>query len=401
MRIHTHDGKPGYLGYCANVHPGESLADVLHAVRALASDVRRQLGTDTLSLGLWLSRRSADELAARGCSELQRVLADAGIFVVTLNGFPYGNFHAEVVKRQVYHPDLCSAERRTYLSTLAKILTQLLPEDASEGTISTLPIGHRDEPLDMREPTAATRERASLAAAEQLCLLSTELAALRAKTGKSIRVCLEPEPGCWLETTDDAVQFWRQTLPEAARRVGIAEASISQHLGLCYDTCHQAIAFEDPAQSIRALTDAGVTIGKAQLSSAIEVPNPSDPKALARLATFREPRFLHQVRARLADGTLWAADDLGSIDALPTTDPLRVHFHVPIHRESVGDIATTRPFLLAALDQLSALAKLPHLEVETYTWTVLPENERPKTDAELTRGLANEIAFVKSALSGQ
>jgi hypothetical protein len=402
MRIHTHDGKPGFLGYCANVHPGESLADVLHAVRVLASDVRKQLGTDTLSLGLWLSRRSADELAARGCSELQRALADAGIFVVTLNGFPYGNFHAEVVKRQVYHPDLCSLERRSYLSTLAKILAQLLPEDASEGTISTLPIGHREEPLDLREPSAstsaATRERASQAAADQLCLLVTELAELRAQSGKSIRICLEPEPGCWLETTDDAVQFWRRALPEAAQRSGVSEDLIAQHLGLCYDTCHQAIAFEDPARSIRALNAAGVTIGKAQLSSAIEVPNPGDARALAKLATFREPRFLHQVRARQGDGTLWGADDLGAIDALPTTDPLRVHFHVPIHRESVGEIATTRPFLLAALEQLGALSKLPHLEVETYTWSVLPESERPKTDAELTRGLANEIAFVRSSL---
>ncbi|HTU63247.1 MAG TPA: hypothetical protein VMF89_32525, partial [Polyangiales bacterium] len=240
MRIHTHDGKPGFLGYCANVHPGESLADVLHAVRALASDVRKQLGTDALSLGLWLSRRSADELAAHGCNELQRALADAGIFVVTLNGFPYGNFHAEVVKRQVYHPDLCSPERRTYLSTLAKILVQLLPEDASEGTISTLPIGHRDEPLDLLERGDASRQRASQAAAAQLCLLTTELAALRAQTGKSIRICIEPEPGCWLETTDDAVQFWQHTLPEAARRAGVTEALIAQHLGLCYDTCHQA-----------------------------------------------------------------------------------------------------------------------------------------------------------------
>lgn len=399
MRIHTHDGKPAFLGYCANVHPGESLADVLHAVRTLASQVRAQLATGELSLGLWLSRRSADELAARGCGELQRALAEAGIFVVTLNGFPYGNFHAEVVKRQVYHPDLCSAERRSYLSTLARILTELLPEDANEGTISTLPIGHRDEPLDLREPSTATRERASRAAAEQLCLLTTELAQLRAHTGKSIRICLEPEPGCWLETTDDAIQFWRETLPEAARRTGIAESLIAQHLGLCYDTCHQAIAFEDAERSIRALQEAGVVIGKAQLSSAIELQSPSDPQALARLASFREPRFLHQVRARQSDGSLWALDDLGSVEALPTTDPLRVHFHVPIHRESVGNISTTRPFLLAALAQLSALAVLPHLEVETYTWSVLPEHERPKSDAELTRGLANEIAFVKNVLS--
>jgi hypothetical protein len=394
MRIHTRDAKPAFLGYCANVHPGESLADVLHAVRELASSVRMQLSADTLSLGLWLSQRSAAELAARGCSELQQALAQAGIFVVTLNGFPYGNFHAEVVKRRVYHPDLCSPERRTYLSQLARILAQLLPPDAAEGSISTLPIGHRDERLDVDLPQA----RAAEAAADQLCQLTLELAQLYSETGKSVRICLEPEPGCWLESTGDALQFFTRTLPEAARRARVAEKLIQQHLGLCYDTCHQAIAFEDARESLRALTRAGVTIGKAQLSSAIELPKPSDPEALAQLATFQEPRFLHQVRARQADGTLWAADDLSPIAALPTTDPLRVHFHVPIHRESVGNIQTTRPFLLAALRELSALPQLPHLEVETYTWSVLPAAERPKNDAELTRGLANEIAFVRDAL---
>jgi hypothetical protein len=402
MRIHTRGGKPAFLGYCANVHPGETLADVLHAVRALASSVRTRLATDQLSLGLWLSQRSAAELAARGCSELRDALREAGIFVVTLNGFPYGNFHAEVVKRQVYHPDLCSVERRTYLGQLARILAELLPPDADEGTISTLPIGHRDEPLDLAPGqvthAAATREQASRAAAAQLCQLTIELAALHAQTGKSIRICLEPEPGCWLESTDDAVAFFSRTLPEAARQAGVPDALTARHLGLCYDTCHQAIAFEDPATSLRALEQAGVTIGKVQLSSAIEVPNPLAPRALEQLATFREPRFLHQVRARTSDGTLWAADDLGSVDALPTTDPLRVHFHVPIHRDTVGDIATTRPFLLGVLEQLTALDRLPHLEVETYTWSVLPEAERPKNDAELTRGLANEIAFVSTAL---
>jgi sugar phosphate isomerase/epimerase len=393
MRIHTVDGKPGYLGYCANVHPGESLGDVLHAIRALASGVRKQLSTEALSLGLWLSQRSASELAASGCDELARTLRDAGIFVVTLNGFPYGNFHAEVVKRQVYHPDLCSQQRQTYLLQLARILAQLLPVDAQEGTISTLPIGHRDEPLDV---TGAGD--ASVAAADRLCQLTQQLAQLRDETGKSIRVCLEPEPGCWLETTDDAIAFFSEALPAAAKRAGIAESLTKQHLGLCYDTCHQAIAFEDPETSLRALTRAGITIGKAQLSSAIEVANPDDPRARAELATFREPRFLHQIRARRSDGSLWAADDLDELEALPRTDPLRVHFHVPIHRESMGIIATTRPFLVAALRELTQLPQLPHLEVETYTWTVLPEAERPKNDADLMRGLANEITFVREAL---
>jgi hypothetical protein len=147
------------------------------------------------------------------------------------------------------------------------------------------------------------------------------------------------------------------------------------------------------------LARAGICIGKAQLSSALEVPNPGDPAAQAQLAAFREPRFLHQIRARAQDGQLWQADDLDQLSSAPQDRPLRVHFHVPIHREQVGHIRTTREFLLEALPELLSQPTLPHLEVETYTWSVLPEAERPKTDAELVRGLAKEVAFVRDTIA--
>ena len=401
MRIQLPTGQSGFLGYCANVHPGESLADVHAAIRTYGSGVRQALGAGELSVGLWLSRRSLNELEAmdtRGTSgtrALVESLQAAGVCVVTLNGFPYGNFHEAVVKRKVYHPDLCSYERRIYLSSLARVLSELLPADAHEGTISTLPIGHRGEPRDDERRSVEVSE----AAAAQLCELCQELATLADAHGKPIRICLEPEPGCWLESTADALRFFTETLPRVARQRGVARALYERHLGLCYDTCHQAICFEDPEASIAELTRAGVPIGKAQLSSALEIARPSEPRALEELMRFQEPRFLHQVRTRDHDGVLWAADDLDQLEGLPREAPWRVHFHVPIHRAVVSDVATTRPFLERALQPLAALSPAPHLEVETYTWTVLPEAERPQDEPALISGLAREITFVRQALA--
>ncbi|MET0389577.1 MAG: metabolite traffic protein EboE, partial [Polyangiales bacterium] len=372
MRFRSRQGRAGFLGYCANVHPGESLESVLQAVQTFGPGVREALAVPALSLGLWLSDASLRALQAGGSETLKRALDAAGVFVVTMNGFPYGNFHADVVKRQVYHPDLGTPQRREYLRGLAEVLCQLLPADAAEGSISTLPIGHRDEPLahDGLPPSAAAdaRVHASSVAAAQLCRLCDELARLRDATGKSIRICLEPEPGCWLESTDDALRFFTDTLPAAGRQHGVSRERLEQHLGLCYDTCHQAVCFEDAAESLTRLTRAGVRIGKAQLSSALELTQPSAPEQKAELLRFAEPRFLHQARSRDAAGVLHGVDDLDQLSALPDDHPWRVHFHVPIHRERFGVLGTTRPFLEAALPLLAALDPLPHLEIETYTW---------------------------------
>ncbi|HMJ14371.1 MAG TPA: hypothetical protein VK524_23305, partial [Polyangiaceae bacterium] len=206
------------------------------------------------------------------------------------------------------------------------------------------------------------------------------------------------EPGCVLETTEQAVQFFTRDLPRAAARLGTNPALLARHLGVCYDTCHQAVVFEDAHASIDALMTAGIHIGKVQLSSAIELREPSSELARAELATFSEPRFLHQVRARRADGSVAAVDDLPDIAALPLDSPWRVHFHVPIHRALVGHLSTTRGFLEQALQAFLNLPRLPQLEVETYTWSVLPESERPKTNDDLIRGLAAELRWARGAL---
>ncbi|HEX4352780.1 MAG TPA: metabolite traffic protein EboE [Polyangiales bacterium] len=400
MRIET-NGQRGWLGYCANVHPGESLRSVLHAIEHFGRGVRRELGVDRLALGLWLSRAALTELEHVGTAPLMAALAEAGIAVVSLNGFPFGDFHAEVVKRAVYHPDLGSDRRREYLLGLAGVLAAVMPADVEEGTISTLPLGHREEALDgSAADGGGVVERALAAerAALQLCRLAVELARLRDRTGRAIRICLEPEPGCWLESTRDAIEFFTERLPKSAEQLGTPSGLLRDHLGVCYDTCHQAIVFEDAARSIEALHGAGIRIGKAQLSSAIEIVDPGDPAAREELMRFAEPRFLHQVRTLAADGGVLGVDDLPAAMTLPTDRPFRVHFHVPIHRARIGRLTTTRPFLESALASLAKLPELPHLEVETYTWSVLPERERPTSDRELMRGLADELRWAEGAL---
>jgi hypothetical protein len=397
VRIRSSAGQAGLLGYCANVHPGESLSAVLHAVSHFAAGVRAELGVDQLALGLWLSRSALHELEHTGVAPLTAALENAGIYVGSLNGFPYGDFHAEVVKRRVYHPDLGSDARRAYLLGLARVLAAIMPSDLAEGTISTLPVGHRAEAPDTAAADSGWPGRAERAAL-QLCRLCQDLARLRDQTGRSIRICLEPEPGCWLETTRDAIAFFTQQLPRTARQLGVPGAVLDQHLGVCYDTCHQAVCFETAGESIAALQAAGIRIGKAQLSSAIEVSDPSDPELLEALMRFDEPRFLHQVRALRDDGSLASADDLSEVASLPRDRAWRVHFHVPIHRALLGRMATTRPFLAEALPALCALPQLPQLEVETYTWSVLPGAERPRSDRDLMRGLADELRWAHATL---
>jgi sugar phosphate isomerase/epimerase len=409
MRLGLADGRMALLTYSGNVHPGERLDDVLAALDAAAA-VRGELGLDRMAAGPWLSRAAVDQLAAAGGAErLADELGRRGLEVFTLNGFPYGNFHAPVVKRAVYHPDWTTEERRAYTLALAEILAHLLPRDVAEGTISTLPLAHRGEVDDAGE--AGERARA------QLVRVAADLARLADRTGRRIRVACEPEPGCLLETTADAIAWW-QALPAAARRAGVGEDLVRDHLGLCFDTCHQAVAFEDAAASLDALAAAGVPVGKVQLSSALVIRAPGSPEGRAALDRFAEPRFLHQVRAQVPGG-LAAADDLDQVDdaGLPRDRPWRVHFHVPIHRAAVGGVETTRGFLAEALAWLRAPGRaLPHLEVETYTWTVLPAAERPRAQptsgrqpasmlqggapeaAALAQGIAAELAWARQEL---
>ena len=361
MKLVSSDGRTAHLGYCFNVLPGETVAELVQQIHRICGPVRRRLGVDRLGVGLWIAQPAAFDLDASkwDLRDLKEALDAEGLYCFTLNGFPYGGFHGPRVKELVFLPSWADGARIAYTATLASILAKLLPDDLDGGSISTVPLG----------PSFVDRDNA-LAGVRRA---SQHLADVTRRTGKRMTLAIEPEPGAKVERASDL----------AAMLAGLG------NVGVCLDTCHAAVVDEDPRAAFETLRAAGVPCAKIQISSALVAAEPGKPEVRAALAAFAEPRFFHQVRCA-GGGTMDLPEALAGLD---TSSPWRIHFHVPVHREDIGSFATTRdriaPVIQAALD---APGPLPHLEVETYTWSVLPAESPARR--ELVQGLREELDFV-------
>lgn len=380
------------LGYCTNVHPGRSVAEVEGGLDRYTVPVARGFGRP-LAAGLWLAEPVVRELLlsrdvlAQFSDGLQR----RGLTCHTLNAFPYGDFHSERVKENVYLPDWSDPRRLAYTEQCAIALAAFL-QDGIDGSISTVPLGFKgfSHPANFLETCAA-----------QLIECARRLAALYDRTGKLIRLAIEPEPLCVLETTAEAIEFFHQ-LWRRADAQGAAEA-VRTHIGLCYDVCHQAVEFEDARESIRALDRAGVRINKVHISCAIQLDNPSlNSEGRTALMRYVEPRYLHQTIARSSAGRIARLTDLTTqfvSDPGPefaAAPAWRIHFHVPVDADRLGPLGTTRAALIDALPAVAALNYAPHLEVETYTWEVLPG----AGSGDLVDGLTRELLATDELLAG-
>lgn len=369
--------------YCTNVHPCRALADVPQMLDRHALAVRDRCDF-AISVGLWLPEAA---VAAPGAAAtVADALAARGLSCHTLNAFPFGDFHGARVKEQVYLPDWADPRRLDYTLACARLLAALLPP-GGEGSISTLPLGFKG--FDHSAGFSA-------AASDKLLACALQFAEIEAATGRCIRLAIEPEPCCLLETTAETVAFFDGLFARVAA-LGL-EPVARRHLGVCYDVCHQAVEFEDAREAIAALTTAGIRINKVQVSCAIEVPDPTDPVQREALAAYVEPRYLHQTFARDAGGTLHRAVDL-TADLLADASwqaraPWRVHYHVPVDAERIGPLHTTRGELARALAAIGALDYAPHLEVETYTWPVLPGADV----IDLATGIAREMIATRALI---
>ncbi len=378
------------IGYCSNVHPGEGLDEVLGIIERGVGAVRAARGLTRMRAGLWLSHAAVEALAETGARSRFRARLDGqGIRLHTLNAFPYGDFHAESVKEAAFLPDWSDERRLRYTLAAAETLAECLPLDADEGTISTVPLG-------LRAAWSGEKENAALG---HLLTLAQALDEILERTGRAVRVCLEPEPGGALERTDQAIAFFDRWLLPAADALRVPRDVVRRHLGICYDVCHQAVMFEDAARSLARLLDAGVPVGKIQISSALEAP---DAGAVRALADYAEPRYLHQVRVPGRERLYGAPDlPLALADArLPDDRPWRAHFHVPVNAERFEHgLTSTQGEVLKVLDFLAAHRTFrPHLEVETYTWQVLPEHRRPRDERALAQGIVSEIEWVEAEM---
>ncbi|NBB96545.1 MAG: metabolite traffic protein EboE [Planctomycetes bacterium] len=359
---------PLHLTYCLNVHPAETWPETFEVIRTHPSAVRKALATRVdlpggpFGLGLRISDLASRQLLDTdgGMEQLHDLLGVESLYVFTINGFPFGQFHNTGVKSDVYAPDWRSDQRRAYTCRLADILARLLPEGAS-GSISTVPVSY--------DPWM-TGDADRAAAGEQLARTAEYFRRLAGETGRRILLALEPEPDCTVGTTSQAITFFGDSLLRNASD----EATVRRHIGLCVDTAHCAVEFERPAEAIAKLQQAGIAVAKVQLSAALEAD--AGDQAFRALADFDERVYLHQVRVRAPGGALLRFEDLGpalACDAARRDGATwRVHFHVPLFWAGGDVLRSTRPLLDADLAEQLAGGACPHAEIETYTFGVLP-----------------------------
>jgi hypothetical protein len=375
------------LAYCTNVHAGPDLDRAVANLERHALEVKRRHSSGApMGVGLWLAAQGARQCLREGrVGWLRDWLATRGLVPFTFNGFPYGDFHQRVVKHAVYVPTWWQRERLDYTLDLIAILDGVLPPGIT-GSISTLPIawGKVQASPDLLPQ-----------AGRNLIAVADHLARLEQRSGRLVHLCIEPEPGCVLDTAADVVAFFeRHLLPHGDER------RIRRYLRVCHDVCHAAVMFEDQADVLRAYRSAGIAVGKVQVSAAVgldllALPEEDRGAALVQLKGFVEERYLHQTMVRPQAGfapTFF--EDLPAALAAPLGVEYRTHFHVPIYLERFGRLDALQRPILDCLAELRP-GECEHFEAETYAWGVLPAELQVK---ELAEGIAREMDWLRAAM---
>lgn len=392
-------GQP-HLTYCTNIHHGETWSEIDAALQRHLPAIKQQISPHArMGVGLRLSALAARELAEpSACASFSRFLETGGFYVFTINAFPYGNFHGERVKERVYEPDWRTLERLRFTADAAGVLAKLLPE-GDAGSISTVPGGFRacvTTPEDVRT------------IAEGLGRAAAHLDRLFETTGKTIALAIEPEPACFLETTDEAIQFLEDHVFAGAGAElfaslsGVApsraEEALRRHIGLCFDVCHSAVEFEDPVAALDRVYAAGISVAKLQLSAALAA-DADTPDLEHLLERFDDGVYLHQVVER-RDGALTRYTDLPEALTAARHGALggewRIHCHVPVFLDGFEGLGSTQANLREVLALCRRRAVSPHLEVETYTWNVLPAGAR---NSDLSDDIVRELRWIRSELA--
>jgi sugar phosphate isomerase/epimerase len=367
-----------HLTYCTNIHPGDGWRAVEANIHRYAPRLKEQLSpARPFGLGLRLSAREARELrTGSALAEFRAWLDDHDVYVALINGFPYGPFHGTPVKAEVYAPDWRTTERVEYTLDLIQILQQLLPSGLNGG-VSTAPLTYKAWMRNGDPDALATMAR-------NVGRVAVALRQARDERGVYLHLDIEPEPDCLLETSAETIAFFEQSLlPLGGAYVrdalGIsaaeAEAALLEHVQVCFDCCHFAVEYEDPAVALQRLAAAGLRIGRVQLSSAIDVALPPSQasQVLDRLRPFADSTYLHQVIER-EGGHLRHYPDLGEAleSRAATGREWRIHFHVPLFTADYDGLGSTQAYVRRVLELALRAPFTTHLEIETYTWDVLP-----------------------------
>lgn len=368
-----------HLTYCTNIHPGQDWASTFESLVEYLPIIKNKISKgQPFGIGLRLSNKASEELAmSDNLPKFNSWLIKNGLYVFTMNGFPYGNFHNEVVKDKVHEPDWTTRDRVNYTIRLFEQLAFLLPEGISGG-ISTSPISYKHWHKNTEKKRSVLEK-----GAVHMTELILKLHDLEVRTSKYLHLDIEPEPDGMLENTEDFLNFYHNFLIPIAKKELIKYLDVSEdrakelvlrYCTLCYDICHFSLAYEEPAHTFEKLKNAGIKIGKIQVSAALKVKfDTSDKdKIWESLAQFDEPTYLHQVTENTNEGVKTYNDLPFVLKNKPDVSELRAHFHVPIFLESFEELYSTQDHILKVITILRENMITEHLEVETYTWEVLP-----------------------------
>jgi hypothetical protein len=393
----------GSLTYSTLVHPGDTWELMNESVRQFCPIVKKAFSPDAaFAVSLRLSGASAQRLLndAEERENLKTFLTAEDMYVMTVNAFPYGPFKGGMVKEQVYEPDWTTDTRVAYTTAVAEVLADIVPESV-EPSIQTAPLAFRPNVTGPEYVAAFTNNVLQVAA---------NLVDIERRTGRYVKLAIEPEPACFLTSIEETVAYFNEHLYSGkaaatlARMSGLAlsqaHGALRRHLGVVFDICHQAVEFEDIPESLSALSNAGIPVFKLQEAAALWIPD-VNVDTVAELERYADTIYLTQT-TQLRDGEitrfLGIEDAVAAWRANPGRCEWRTHFHVPVFLDDLGPFRTTRFAIEDALRVHAAAPVSDHLEIETYTWDVLPEHLK---DADITTYVTRELEWVANTLRAE
>ena len=393
-------GSLGHLTYSTLVHPGDTWEEMWHSLTTYVPAVKKRVCPDKpFGVSLRISGKSAGRLTgdAKERAKLKAFLADNDMYLYTVNAFPHGAFKGERVKEQVYEPDWRTDQRALYTMQVADILAEVAPAGIAP-SIQSPPCGFKPRVTGPDVVDAYTR---------QVLRVVAHLVRLEERTGRTVTLALEPEPFCFMEITSEVVDYFTHHLyadksaealaKETGLPVARAHAELRRHLGIVYDICHQAVEFEDISASLASLVAAGIPIFKLQEAAALRVPVVTQ-ELVDALTPFADTVYLTQTIEK-RDGRLTRYLNLEDAFAAWKKNPgpreWRTHFHVPVFLDDLGMFKTTRFAIEEALRFHKANPVSKQLEIETYTWDVLPAHLKT---GDITDYVVRELEWVQSQL---
>ena len=391
----------GHLTYSTLVHPADDWEQLYHSLVTYLPKVKARIaGNKSFGVCIRLSANSAATLAGSAAErdKLKKFLGDNDMYIYTANAFVYGHFKGDKVKEQVYEPDWRGEERTQYTINVANILADVCPAGVAP-SIQSSPLGFKPRVTGGDVVASFT---------DHVLRVVAHLVALEARTGRIVQLALEPEPFCFLETTDETIDYFTRHLYCGAAaetlagraHIPIAQAhgALRRHLGIVYDICHQAVEYEDIAVSLQKLTDAGIPICKLQEAAALHIPQVT-PGAVAALKRYAKTIYLTQTLER-RDGKLNrflnVEDAIAAFERDPGPREWRTHIHVPVFLDDLGEFRTTRFAIADALAFHKRKPLSPHLEVETYTWDMLPDSLK---SGDIVDYICRELDWVRGQLT--